>query len=104
MAGIPLPAWIDRAWACCLDPEPLDACRTTEHLAGTRGIRGLGHGRSECAFWGRNDTYSGDPSVPDEDGFTRTQNWGQVGRDGRAFLKSIGVDPKHRCNPTGGPG
>jgi hypothetical protein len=48
--------------------------------------------------------HSGDPSVPDEDGFTRTQNWGQVGRDGRAFLKSIGVDPKHQCNPTGGPG
>jgi hypothetical protein len=61
------------------------------------------NGKSECAFSGLNDTYSGDPDVPDEDGFFRTQNWGQVGSEGRAFLRSIGVDPKHLCNPTGGP-
>jgi hypothetical protein len=61
------------------------------------------NGKSECAFSGLNDTYSGDPTVPDEDGFFRTQNWGQVGTEGRAFLRSIGVDPKHLCNPTGGP-
>jgi hypothetical protein len=62
------------------------------------------NGASECAFSGQNDTYSGDPNIPDADGFFRTQNWGQVGKEGRAFLRSIGVDPKHACNPTGGPG
>jgi hypothetical protein len=60
------------------------------------------NGRSECAFSGLNDTFSGDPAVPDADGFYRTQNWGQVGKEGRAFLTSIGVDPAHACNPTGG--
>jgi hypothetical protein len=59
-------------------------------------------GRSECAFSGLNDSFSGDPDVPDADGFFRTQNWGQVGSEGRAFLRSIGVDPAHACNPTGG--
>jgi hypothetical protein len=33
------------------------------------------NGRSECAFSGQNDTFSGDPDVPDADGFTRTQSW-----------------------------
>ena len=58
------------------------------------------NGRSECAFSGQNDTYSGNPDIPDEDGFFRTQNWGQVGRDGRIFLTSIGVNPANLCNPS----
>ncbi|CAN5590002.1 hypothetical protein BH20CHL7_BH20CHL7_06510 [soil metagenome] len=60
------------------------------------------NGKSACAFSGLNDTYSGDPSVPDEDGFFRTQNWGQVGQEGRAFLTSIHVSPRDLCNPTRG--
>ena len=39
------------------------------------------NGRSECAYSGQNDTYSGNPDVPDADGFTRTQSWGQVIRN-----------------------
>ena len=58
------------------------------------------NGKSECAFSGLNDTYTGDPDVPDADGFTRTQNWGQVGREGRLFLTSIGVNPANACNPA----
>ena len=58
------------------------------------------NGKSECAFSGLNDTYTGDPDVPDADGFTRTQNWGQVGREGRLFLTSIGVNPAHACRPA----
>lgn len=57
------------------------------------------NGASVCAFSGQNDTYSGDPDVPDEDGFTRTQNWGQVGREGRIFLTSIGLHPMNTCKP-----
>ncbi len=53
---------------------------------------------SECAFSGLNDTYSGDPSVPDADGFFRTQNWGQIPQEVRALLTSIGVRPSTFCN------
>jgi hypothetical protein len=57
------------------------------------------HGASICAFSGLNDAYSGDPSVPDADGFTRTQNWGHVSPEGKAFLTSIGVNPGKSCKP-----
>lgn len=57
------------------------------------------NGASVCAFSGLNDTYSGDPDVPDEDGFTRTQNWGQVSPADRAFLASIGLHPGDVCKP-----
>jgi hypothetical protein len=58
------------------------------------------NGKSACAFSGRNDTYSGDPTVPDEDGFTRTQSWGQLPAAVRAFLRSVGGNPGVSCNPT----
>jgi hypothetical protein len=60
-------------------------------------------GKSSCAFSGLNDNYVfglAGPGNPDEDGFTRTQNWGQVGQAGRAFLTSIGLNPGIACNPT----
>jgi hypothetical protein len=57
------------------------------------------HGASICAFSGQNDTYSGDPGVPDEDGFTRTQNWGQIDPETRAFLGTIGLHPGDSCKP-----
>lgn len=57
------------------------------------------HGASICAFSGLNDTYSGDPDVPDADGFTRTQNWGQLPKDVRAFLATIGEHPGDACKP-----
>lgn len=56
------------------------------------------HANSECAFSGLNDTYSGDPNVPDADGFFRTQNWGQIPKTSRDFLTSIGVRPSTFCN------
>lgn len=59
-------------------------------------------GRSICAFSGQNDTYSGDPTVPDEDGFTRTQSWGQVSKEDKVFLTSIGLNPGNSCNPNRG--
>lgn len=60
------------------------------------------NGHSICAFSGLNDTYSGDPDVPDADGFTRTQNWGQVDPAFRAFLTSLGFNPGVACNPIKG--
>ncbi len=58
------------------------------------------NGRSICAFSGLNDTYTGDPNVPDEDGFTRTQSWGQLSKEVRDFLTTIGLHPGSACNPT----
>lgn len=60
-------------------------------------------GKSDCAYSGLNDNYvfgTAGPGNPDADGFTRTQNWGQVGQAGRAFLTSIGANPGIACNPT----
>ena len=47
------------------------------------------HANSECAFSGLDDA--------DDDGFTHTQNWGQLG-DARDFLRTIGVTPDNLCN------
>ena len=58
------------------------------------------HGKSECAYSGLNDNYVLGNEVPDEDGFTHTQSWGQVGREGRAFLTSLGLNPANACNPS----
>lgn len=58
------------------------------------------HGKSSCAFSGLNDTFTGDPDVADDDGFYRTQSWGQIDKPFREFLTSIGVSPGTACNPT----
>lgn len=60
------------------------------------------HGASICAFSGLNDTYSGDPDVPDEDGFTRTQSWGQLDQEVREFLGTVGAHPGDACKPGAG--
>lgn len=61
------------------------------------------HGKSICAFSGLNDTYSGDPTVPDEDGFFRTQNWGSIPKEIRDVIAAEGAHPGTSCNPnTGG--
>jgi hypothetical protein len=48
------------------------------------------HANSECAFSGLDDA--------DDDGFVRTQNWGQLPAAQRDFLRSIGVSPENLCN------
>jgi hypothetical protein len=50
------------------------------------------HAASECAFSGRDD--------PDPDAFSHTQSWGQIPKEERDFLTSIGVHPGTSCNPT----
>jgi hypothetical protein len=57
-------------------------------------------GKSPCAFSGLNDNYVLGNPLPDEDGFTHTQNWGQAGQEGRAFLTGLGLNPGIACNPT----
>lgn len=64
------------------------------------------HGKSACAFSGLNDEYL--EEQPEDgvasDGFGRTQNWGQLDKETRAFLTSIGFSPGNACNPTRGGG
>ena len=45
---------------------------------------------SECSYSGLDD--------PDNDGFVHTQNWGQLSKEAREFLASIGVAPWTLCN------
>lgn len=54
------------------------------------------NGHSICSFSGLNDEYyiGGDTTA------NRTQSWGQVDKDTRAFLTSIGFHPGDACNPT----
>ena len=53
-------------------------------------------GKSDCAYSGLNDNYVLGNPVPDADGFTRTQSWGQVVRQGGP----LGGVPGTACNPT----
>ena len=53
-------------------------------------------GKSDCAYSGLNDnSVLGNP-LPDADGFTRTQSWGQVVRN----AGPLGGVPGTACNPT----
>jgi hypothetical protein len=57
-------------------------------------------GKSICAFSGLNDNYIAGEPLPDEDGFTRTQSWGQVSKEDKIVLTASGVSPGNSCNPT----
>lgn len=57
------------------------------------------NGKSECAFSGLNDGFSGDPTAPGDAGM-RTQNWGQIPKAFRDLLRSMGVSPDNQCNPS----
>jgi hypothetical protein len=55
------------------------------------------HGKSECAYSGVNDNFVLGNPVPDADGFTRTQSWGQVARQTHGALGGV---PGTACNPA----
>jgi hypothetical protein len=57
------------------------------------------NGKSSCAFSGLNDTYSGDPTIPDEDGFYRTQTWAALPKAVRDDIRANGGGPGVSCNP-----
>jgi hypothetical protein len=54
------------------------------------------NGASDCAYSGLNDNYVLGNPLPDSDGFTRTQSFGQVVRQ----TGPIGGVPGTACNPT----
>ena len=54
------------------------------------------NGKSDCAYSGLNDNYVLGNPLPDADGFTRTQSWGQVIRN----AGPLGGVPGTACNPT----
>lgn len=53
------------------------------------------NGRSACAFSGRED----DPGDPLFKGLI-AQSWGQIAKEMRDFLTTIGLHPGQACNPT----
>jgi hypothetical protein len=55
------------------------------------------NGKSDCAYSGLNDNYVLGNPLPDEDGFTQTQSWGQVVRQHTGHLGGV---PGTACNPT----
>jgi hypothetical protein len=70
------------------------------HIDGGKWPTGL-HARSVCAFSGQEDLQYTDGTI------TRgvpghAQSWGQIPKDFRDFLTSIGSNPGIACNPTKG--
>jgi hypothetical protein len=62
------------------------------------------HARSECAFSGQEDLQflddQGNPlPVPHKGEPGHSQSWGQIPKDVRDFLTSIGSNPGLACNP-----
>jgi hypothetical protein len=55
------------------------------------------HGRSECAYSGQEDLQYPPTSDPNAG---HAQSWGQIPKEFRAFLTSIGLNPGIACNPT----
>ena len=62
------------------------------------------NGNSLCAYSGLNDNYVFGNPLPDEDGFTQTQNWGHVVTQMGGNAGGGGAGP-NGCNPhvVGGP-
>ena len=80
------------AAALCLPVSPVVAGEVTGN-----GSAITVHGKSECAYSGRQDNYEEDA------GMFRSmivQSWGQIPKFMRDFLTSIGVNPGNACNPS----
>jgi hypothetical protein len=57
------------------------------------------HGASACAFSGQEDLQF--PDSPDYDPAAgHAQSWGQIPKDFRDFLTTVGSNPGIACNPT----
>jgi len=61
------------------------------------------NGKSSCAYSGLNDNYVFGNPLPDSDGFTRTQSYGQVVIQLSVKGPGTGV-PGTACNPSSGGG
>ncbi len=66
------------------------------HVDDSKWGTGL-HARSECAFSGQEDLQYPPYSDPNAG---HAQSWGQIPKDFREVLTSMGFDPGHACNPT----
>ena len=62
------------------------------------------HARSVCAFSGQEDLQFQADGTITKGVPGHAQSWGQIPKEGRDFLTSIGSNPGKACNPTkGGP-
>ncbi len=57
------------------------------------------HARSECAYSGQEDLQFEPDGSKGEPG--HAQSWGQIPKEFRDFLTSIGLNPGNACNPNG---
>lgn len=74
------------------------------HVTSSKWGTGL-HARSECAFSGQEDLQFLDENdvplaVPHKGVPGHAQSWGQIPKEFRDFLTSIGSNPGIACNPT----
>jgi hypothetical protein len=59
------------------------------------------HGASACAFSGQEDgQFEDSPEYSPDAG--HAQSWGQIPKEFRDFLATIGAHPGDACNPTSG--
>ncbi len=59
------------------------------------------HGASACAFSGQeDDQFEASPDYSPDAG--HAQSWGQIPKEFRDFLATIGEHPGDACNPTSG--
>jgi hypothetical protein len=63
------------------------------------------HGQSACAFSGQEDLQfldeEGNPlAEPTKGDPGHAQSWGQIPKEGRDFLTTLGFNPGIACNPT----
>jgi hypothetical protein len=80
----------------------------TSTIVGDEGVSHTLHGKSFCAFSGQEDAqfydeFTGEPLAEGEvvKGVpAHAQSWGQIPKEFRDFLTSIGEHPGTACNPT----
>jgi len=67
------------------------------------------HAQSACAYSGQEDLqffYDDEDTLPKPEATkgdpAHAQSWGQIPKEGRDFLTSIGLNPGIACNPTSG--
>lgn len=83
----------------CLGANAAFAGEITGNGKSLKNPDGSLNGRSECAFSGLNDNFFEDVPLPDEDGFSRTQSWGQLSKFVKDLLRSMNGHPGGSCSP-----
>ncbi|HET6655865.1 MAG TPA: hypothetical protein VFL45_10145 [Gammaproteobacteria bacterium] len=79
----------------CLGANAVVAGEITGNGKSLKTEDGTLHGKSDCAFSGLEDSGTNDGIFRG----IRTQNWGQIPKELRDIIRSLGGDPGVACNP-----